>query len=259
MNPAGRVAGKVALITGAARGMGAAHARAMAREGATVAIADIAPEAGERLAAELRGAGGQASYHDHDVTDPAAWHDVVDAVHQAHGAIDVLVNNAGVQMRSFGIEADDDEWAKVTAVNQYGVFLGMRAVIPVMQKAKSGSIVNTSSIAAWAGLPDRALYSASKGAVQALTLAMAADHLQDGIRVNCVNPGTADTPWVQRLLAASDDPVAERVALEARQPIGRLVSAEEVAAAICYLAESTATTGTALAVDGGMQGLRPRR
>src|SRR6476469_6434523 len=114
MNPAGRVAGKVALITGAARGMGAAHARAMAREGATVAIADIAPEAGERLAAELRGAGGQASYHEHDVTD---------AVHQAHGAIGVLVNNAGVQMRSFGIEADDDEWAKVTAVNQYGVFL----------------------------------------------------------------------------------------------------------------------------------------
>ena len=132
MNAAGRVAGKVALITGAARGMGAAHARAMAREGATVAIADIAPEAGEQLAAELRGAGGQASYHDHDVTDSAAWHDVVDAVHQAHGPIDVLVNNAGVQMRSFGIEADDDEWAKVTAVNQHGVFLGMRAVIPSM-------------------------------------------------------------------------------------------------------------------------------
>src|ERR1700755_1356345 len=118
MNATGRLAGKVALITGAARGMGAAHARAMAREGATVAIADIAPEAGEQLAAELRGAGGQASYHDHDVTDPAAWHDVVAAVHRAHGPIDVLVNNAGVQMRSFGIEADDDEWAKVTAVNE---------------------------------------------------------------------------------------------------------------------------------------------
>src|SRR5690349_17399443 len=110
MNVTGRLAGKVALITGAARGMGAAHARAMAHEGATVAIADIAPEAGEQLVAELHGAGARASYHDHDVTDPTAWRNVVDAVQRAHGPIDVLVNNAGMQMRSFGIEAGDEEW-----------------------------------------------------------------------------------------------------------------------------------------------------
>ena len=122
------------------------------------------------------------------------------------------------------------------------------------------AIVNTCSVAATAGLPQRALYSATKGAVLALTLAMAADHIAEGIRVNCVNPGTADTPWIGRLLDQADDPVAERAALEARQPIGRLVSPQEVAAAIAYLASPAASsvTGTALAVDGGMSGLRLR-
>ena len=116
----------------------------------------------------------------------------------------------------------------------------------------------TCSIASWAGLPRRAVYSASKGALYALTLAMAADHVADGIRVNGVAPGTADTPWVGRLLDAADDPVAERAALEARQPMGRLVTADEVAHAIAYLASplSASTTGTVLAVDGGMLGLR---
>ena len=122
------------------------------------------------------------------------------------------------------------------------------------------AIVNTCSVAATAGLPQRALYSATKGAVLALTLAMAADHIAEGIRVNCVNPGTADTPWIGRLLDQADDPVAERAALEARQSIGRLVSPQEVAAAIAYLASPAASsvTGTALAVDGGMSGLRLR-
>jgi len=135
-----------------------------------------------------------------------------------------------------------------------------RAALPWLTRSPHAAIVNTGSIAATAGLPDRALYSASKGAVQALTLAMAADHLDAGIRVNCVNAGTADTPWVQRLLSQADDPGAERAALEARQPHGRLVAPEEVAAAICYLAGPGAgsTTGTVLAVDGGMQGLRLR-
>jgi NAD(P)-dependent dehydrogenase (short-subunit alcohol dehydrogenase family) len=135
-----------------------------------------------------------------------------------------------------------------------------RAALPHLRESAHAAIVNTCSIAATAGLPQRALYSATKGAVLSLTLAMAADHLREGVRVNCVNPGTADTPWVGRLLDAATDPAAERVALEARQPSGRLVSADEVAGAIVYLASplSGATTGTALAVDGGMQGLRLR-
>jgi NAD(P)-dependent dehydrogenase (short-subunit alcohol dehydrogenase family) len=156
---------------------------------------------------------------------------------------------------------DDAEWQRVLDVNVVGMVRASRAALPWLKSSERAAIVNTGSIAASAGLPDRALYSASKGAVQALTLAMAADHLGDGIRVNCVNPGTADTPWVQRLLDQADDPDGERAALEARQPLGRLVTAGEVAAAICYLAgpEAASTTGTVLAVDGGMQGLRPRR
>src|SRR5207253_4575671 len=140
-------------------------------------------------------------------------------------------------------------------VNVLGAVRVSRAALPHLRVSPSATIVNVASIAATNGLPQRALYSATKGAVQALTMAMAADHVREGIRVNCVNPGTADTPWVGRLLDVAADPEAERAALEARQPMGRLVSADEVASAIAYLASplSGSTTGTALAVDGGMQ------
>jgi NAD(P)-dependent dehydrogenase (short-subunit alcohol dehydrogenase family) len=143
-------------------------------------------------------------------------------------------------------------------VNVVGMSRISAAAMPGLRKSKSPSIVNTCSIAATAGLPKRAIYSASKGAVLSLTLAMAADYVKEGIRVNCVNPGTADTPWVKKLLAQAADPDAERKALELRQPMGRLVSSSEVANAILYLANprQSSTTGTALAVDGGMQGLR---
>jgi 2-keto-3-deoxy-L-fuconate dehydrogenase len=145
-------------------------------------------------------------------------------------------------------------------VNVFGMVRVSRAALPYLRQSEHAAIVNTCSIAATAGLPQRALYSATKGAVLSLTLAMAADHVREGIRVNCVNPGTADTPWVGRLLDQSPDPAHERAALNARQPLGRLVSAEEIAHAIAYLASplSGATTGASLAVDGGMQGLRLR-
>jgi 2-keto-3-deoxy-L-fuconate dehydrogenase len=173
----------------------------------------------------------------------------------------VVVNNAGIGAQGTVEDNDDDEWRRVFDVNVQGMVRVSRAALPHLRRSSHAAIVNTCSIVATAGLPQRALYSASKGAVLSLTLAMATDHVREGIRVNCVNPGTADTPWIGRLLAAADDPAAERAALEARQPTGRLVRADEVAGAIAYLASplSSATTGMALAVDGGVQGLRLRK
>jgi 2-keto-3-deoxy-L-fuconate dehydrogenase len=196
-----------------------------------------------------------------DVADDAAVQAAVDETVDRFGGLDIVLNNAGIGARGTVADNDLDEWRRVFDVNVYGIVRVVQATLPYLRRSPQAAIVNTCSIAAWAGLPDRALYSATKGAVLALTLAMAADHVAEGIRVNCVNPGTVDTPWVGRLLDAADDPQAERVALEARQPLGRLVTADEVAAAIVYLAspQASATTGTVLAVDGGMYGLRPRR
>jgi 2-keto-3-deoxy-L-fuconate dehydrogenase len=247
-------AGRVALVTGGASGIGLATARLLAARGARVAVLD-------RVKAE--DAGGLYPVIA-DVTDDAAVRAAVAAAGQAIGAFDILVNNAGIGAAGTVADNDDDEWRRVLDVNVLGMVRVTRAALPLLREAArargQAAIVNTCSIAATAGLPQRALYSASKGAVYALTLAMAADHVAEHIRVNCVNPGTADTPWVSRLLDAAPDPAAERAALTARQPMGRLVSADEVAAAIAYLASplAGATTGTALAVDGGMSGLRTR-
>ena len=182
------------------------------------------------------------------------------AVAAHFGRIDIVVNNAGIGAQGSVADNDDDEWARVLSVNVIGIARVTRTALPWLRESPAAAIVNTSSIAATAGLPQRALYSASKGAVLALTRAMAADHLREGIRVNCVSPGTANTPWVTRLLASAADPVAERAALDARQPHGRLVAAAEVADAVAYLASprSGSTTGVSLEIDGGMQNLRLR-
>jgi NAD(P)-dependent dehydrogenase (short-subunit alcohol dehydrogenase family) len=177
------------------------------------------------------------------------------------GGIDILVNNAGISAVGTIEANDDDEWHRVLDVNVVGIARASTAALPYLRRSGNGVIVNMSSIAAGAGLVQRAVYSASKGAVHALTLAMAADLVTEGIRVACVAPGTVDTPWVGRLLARSADPDTERARLAARQPTGRLVRPEEVAAAVAYLAspQASATTGTSLAVDGGMSGLRMPR
>ncbi len=243
--------GLVALVTGAGSGIGLATARALAARGATVAALDLDPlAAASPLVAIVA-----------DVTDQRSVDAAVTQIVERAGKLDVVVNNAGIGAIGTVRDNTDDEWRRVFDVNVLGIVRVMRAVLPHLRASAHGAVVNVCSIAATAGLPQRALYSASKGAVQALTLAMAADHLDDGIRVNCVNPGTADTPWVSRLLAAAADPKAERRALEARQPLGRLVTAQEVAEAIVYLASpaNASTTGTVLAVDGGMQGLRVRK
>ncbi|WP_329050557.1 SDR family oxidoreductase [Amycolatopsis sp. NBC_01488] len=237
--------GLVAAVTGGASGIGKAVATLLAERGAQVAVLDLKPDdTGFRC----------------DVSSDDEVREAIDAVVDRFGRLDILVNNAGIGAQGDVTANDDDEWHRVFDVNVVGMVRLARAALPHLKNSPSAAIVNTCSIAAWAGLPNRALYSASKGAVLSLTLAMATDHLPDRIRVNCVCPGTADTPWVGRLLDAADDPAAERAALAARQPMGRLVTADEVANAIVYLASplSASTTGTALAVDGGMYGLRPR-
>ncbi|MBA8795456.1 NAD(P)-dependent dehydrogenase (short-subunit alcohol dehydrogenase family) [Friedmanniella endophytica] len=242
-----------ALVTGGASGIGLATARELLWQGASVAVIDAAPSAPEGV--ELAG------FASADITDDAAVRAGVEQAVGALGGLDILVNNAGIGAQGGVEDNDDDEWRRVLDVNVIGMVRVTRAALPALRRSDHGAIVNTCSIAATAGLPQRVLYSASKGAVLSLSQAMAADLVADGIRVNTVNPGTADTPWIGRLLDRADDPAAERTALEARQPHGRLVSAEEVAAAIVFLASpaSGSTTGTSLAVDGGMQGLRLRK
>lgn len=242
--------GTRALVTGGASGIGAAVAARLIERGARVAILDMQPPTGAGAARALSC----------DVTDDESVRRAVDSVAEEFGGIDVVVNNAGVGAQGTVEGNDDDEWHRVLDVNLLGIVRVSRAALPHLRRSQHAAIVNISSVVAVVGVPERALYSATKGAVHSLTLAMAADHLREGVRVSCVSPGTADTPWIGRLLSSASDPVAERNALEARQPIGRLVSAEEVAAAVLYLASplSGSTSGVNLIVDGGMTSLRLR-
>ncbi|WP_405625266.1 SDR family oxidoreductase [Streptomyces sp. NBC_00016] len=244
------LSGLRALVTGGASGIGLATAGLLAERGARVAVLDREPAGVPRPLLALKA----------DVTDDASVRAAVEEAAGRFGGLDILVNNAGIGAAGTVEDNPDEQWHHVLDVNVIGMVRTTRAALPYLRHSSRAAVVNTCSIAATAGLPQRALYSAGKGAVLSLTLAMAADHVREGIRVNCVNPGTADTPWVARLLDAADDPEAERAALHARQPTGRLVTADEVAAAIVYLASPAAAgvTGTALAVDGGMQGLRLR-
>lgn len=239
-----------AIVTGGASGIGAAVATALRERGARVAVLDL-NDSPDTEVVSVRA----------DVSDDASVRGAVAEVVERFGGLDILVNNAGIGAQGTVEDNDDDEWRRVFEVNVFGMVRVSRAALPHLRRSPSAAIVNVASIAATAGLPQRALYSATKGAVAALTRAMAVDHLAEGVRVNAVNPGTADTPWIGRLLDAADDPEAEREALRARQPHGRLVTPEEVAHAVVYLASplASSTNGVCLAVDGGMQELRPRK
>ena len=239
-----------AIVTGGASGIGAAVVRRFLSGGARVAVLDldIATASSESFAVVAA------------VADDASVRAAVEKVAAELGHIDIVINNAGIGAQGTVEDNDDDEWARVLNINVTGMARVTRAALPHLRESQHAAIVNVSSIVATAGLPSRVLYSASKGAVAAMTRAMAADFVRQGIRVNAVSPGTADTPWVQRLLSAAADPEAERAALEARQPHGRLVSPDEVADAVAYLASprSGSTTGISLSVDGGVQELRLR-
>jgi 2-keto-3-deoxy-L-fuconate dehydrogenase len=231
-----------AIVTGAASGIGAATAASLRSEGAHVVGLDIN--------ADDRNSG---SILECDVSNERSVEGAVAQAVAALGGLDILVNNAGIGAAGDVTMNPIDEWQRVFDVNVFGVVRMSAACIPELRVSNHAVIVNLASIVSWTGLVNRACYGASKGAVYALTLAMAADHAHEGIRVNCVCPGTIDTPWVGRILESAADPESARASLIARQPIGRLGTAEEVAAAICYLASPSAgyTTGTALQIDGG--------
>jgi NAD(P)-dependent dehydrogenase (short-subunit alcohol dehydrogenase family) len=231
------MSGRVVVITGAAGGIGSAMMERFAANGDTVVGLDLADG--------------------FDLTDPAQCIAAADRIVTEHGRIDVLCNNAGISAIGDVVQSTPDDWQRVFAVNVFGVANMSRAVIPHMRAAGGGAIVNTCSIVASVGLVQRAVYASSKGAIQALTKAMAADEVQHGIRVNCVSPGTVESPWVQRLVAATENPEATYAALRKRQPMGDLVSCETVADAVVYLAAPTTfTTGIDLLVDGGISGIR---
>ena len=239
--------GLVAIVTGGASGIGLATARLLRDRGASVAVFD-------RTATDEPG----LESYPCDITDDAEVRAAVSWVAETHGRIDILVNNAGIGAAGRVEDNEDAEWTKVFDVNLMGAVRVSRAALPFLVQSPAASIVNTCSIAAGTGLVNRALYSASKGALEALTRAMAVDLIPDGVRVNAVSPGTADTPWVGRLLDAAADPEVARAALVARQPIGRLISADEIAYGIAYLVSPLAasTTGTVLPIDGGLHSLR---
>ena len=228
---------RVVVVTGSSGGIGSAIVERFTAAGDTVVGLDL-----------LEGV---------DVSHPDDCQAAADGIVAEHGRIDVLCNNAGVGAVGDVVASTPDDWQRVFAVNVFGIANMSRAVLPVMRTARRGVVVNTCSVVASVGLIDRAVYSASKGAVLALTRAMAVDELPNGIRVNCVSPGTVSSPWVERTVAAQSDPEAALEALRKRQPLGRMVTCEEVAAAVVYLADdATFTTGADLLLDGGITGVR---
>ncbi len=246
-----RLEDKRAVVTGASAGIGRAIALRMSKEGARVAIADLDEEGAKKVAAELE---GDSLVHQADVTQEQEVEALVRRVVEEWNGLDVMVNNAGVGVAATTPETVEEDWDWVLDVCLKGTFFGMKYAIPAIKQSGGGSVVNMSSIAALVGLNDRVVYSAAKGAILAMTRAAAIDHVEEGVRVNCIAPGTVDTPWVARITAGYEDPEDAREKMKARQPHGRLVSPEEIAAMAAYLAsdEADSVVGACMAVDGGM-------
>ena len=246
----GRLDGKVAIISGGARGQGAVEAQLMAREGAKVVFGDILDDQGKQVEAQIIEAGLDATYVHLDVTNEAQWRSAVETAVGKYGRLNVLVNNAGILIRKAIEETTEEEWDRIMGVNVKGVFFGTKHAIPAMREAGGGSIVNISSTAGLVGSPEgSASYTATKGAVRLFTKSTAIQHAKDGIRCNSVHPGPIDTEMIRDTL---NDP--ERMAARMRRlPLGRVGTADDIAYGVLYLAsdESSFVTGTELVIDGG--------
>ena len=250
----GRVAGKVALVTGAASGIGRACAEVLAREGAVVVLTDL--QAGEEVAAGIRAKGGKASFHRHDVTDEARWNAMVAETAKAHGRLDVLVNNAGIAVAGLVTDLTLDQWRHQMAVNVDGVFLGVKCALPLMRKTGKGSIINISSIAGLRGAANLSAYCASKGAVRLFTKSVALEcaMMGDGIRCNSVHPGIIETPIWGQVVPGTNEPLDLDAMSAVRVPLKRKGVPEDIANAVLFLAseDSSYMTGEEMVVDGGM-------
>ena len=246
-----RLAGKRAIVTGAANGIGRAIALRLTSEGARVVIADVNEDDAQGVAGEID---GETLVHKADVTRDGDVEALVGRAVSEWGGLDVMVNNAGVGVAGTAVTTTEEEYERVMDVCVRGTFLGMKHAIPAIKDAGGGSVINMSSVAALVGLVDRAVYSAAKGAIYSMTRASAIDHVGEGVRVNCIAPGTVDTPWVARITSGYDDPEEARANMRARQPHGRLVTPEEIAAMAAYLAsdESASVIGACMVVDGGV-------
>ena len=245
-----RIEGKVALISGGARGQGAAEAKLFAQEGAKVVFGDILDDQGKQVEAEINEAGGDALYVHLDVTQEADWASAVEIAVSRYGKLDILVNNAGITIRKNVEDTTEEDWDRIMAINAKGVFLGIKQAIPAMRQSGGGSIINSSSTAGLVGSPySGASYAATKGAVRLLTKATAIQYAKEGIRCNSVHPGLLETPMTADMLADA----AHREERTARIPLGRIGTAEDVACGVLYLASDEASfiTGSELVIDGG--------
>ena len=249
-----RLQGKVAIITGGARGQGAAEARMFAREGAKVVFGDVLDDEGRQVEAEIGAAGGEAVYIRLDVTDEDSWREAVGTAVSRFGKVDILVNNAGIASWNAGDDASVEEWDRLMEINAKGVFLGTRAVIPAMRDAGGGSIINISSISGMVGQTNiHPGYNASKGAVRILTKSTAVQHAAEGIRCNSIHPGPVKTPMTERSWSNPE----WLQATERRTPLGRYAEPDEIAYGVLFLAsdESSFMTGSEVVIDGGMTAL----
>lgn len=248
-----RLENKTAILTGAGSGIGRAAALAFAREGAAICVGDINKDAGQKTVADIVSAGGSAFSVQADVSNYDQVADMVNTARETWGKIDILVNNAGYGIGGTVVDTPEDDWNRLMATNVNGVFFGCKAVIPIMTAQGGGSIINTASAVSVVGIYNRAAYVASKGAVAALTRAMALDHADAKIRVNCVGAGTVESPYYDTLFKESAEPETLRADLERRQLFNRLGKPDEIAAAMLFLASDEASfcTGSTLFADGG--------